>query len=588
MTAAMELRSLNRDYCHGVISREAYRAARARILDAAALGAPEPDPGDSDVTRPRATATNTRPQAPLEDATALATSPAVPQKYSSVSRRWALILAVPLLVAAGMAVWLVNRESTQPTQALEPAPPPKATATGDIGPKAQPDRAKALARKFLFANDWSETSVRDFATAWRALTPDERAAAERSVWMPGLVETIRRYVEEERSLLAAAGAAPEVSPSLADVAGMFGIDIASLPSEPVRVASADAAQSTPELPEQRTRDGGATSIAPAGKPAGTPSAPSAAVAAALAALAEEPDSVSPRATPPPAAAAVPSPSLPTPAASEPRTLGATGVSTKPSTEAADVVPGLDPCPASLVRKKDRYCRDAVEGSRKGPPLVVIPAQRFRMGSDLSPEEGPPHDVTIPRPIAIGVYEVSVDEFRAFCEASGRSCSELQGRSGDLPVTMVNWRDAVAYADWLSAQTGQTYRLPSEAEWEFAARAGTQSRFPFGDEVTSAQAAFAGPRPRQGPAPRSERFNRNAFNLYHTVGNVREWVLDDWSPGYQGAPSDGSPRRGGGSEKVVRGGSYADGLDGIRSSSRQPLAASARDERTGFRVVREIR
>jgi formylglycine-generating enzyme required for sulfatase activity len=257
-------------------------------------------------------------------------------------------------------------------------------------------------------------------------------------------------------------------------------------------------------------------------------------------------------------------------------------------EAAGPGPPPDKCPASLVRKKERFCRDVVASGQPGPLLVVVPPGKFRMGSDLGAEESPPHDVSLARPIAIGVHEVSVDEYRTFCESAGHSCPESQGSAGDLPMVMISWRDAVAYADWLSAQTGHEYRLPSESEWEYAARGGTQTRFPFGDEMTSADAAFSGLRPRKAPAPRSERFNRNAFSLYHAVGNVREWVQDDWSPTYAGAPVDGSPRRGSTSEKVVRGGSFADGFDGVRSSSRRPLGGATKDPYTGFRVVREIR
>ncbi len=154
---------------------------------------------------------------------------------------------------------------------------------------------------------------------------------------------------------------------------------------------------------------------------------------------------------------------------------------------------------------------------------------------------------------------------------------------------MTWDDAVSYTEWLSESTGFGYRLPSEAEWEFAARAGTQSPYFFGDEITPAAALSSENGPVEKPLPRSDRsINRNPFRLYHMSGNVREWTLDAWYPNYENARPDGSARSiETESSRVVRGGSYSERARKLRSAAREPLDRSHRDTMTGFRVVREV-
>jgi formylglycine-generating enzyme required for sulfatase activity len=143
---------------------------------------------------------------------------------------------------------------------------------------------------------------------------------------------------------------------------------------------------------------------------------------------------------------------------------------------------------------------------------------------------------------------------------------------------------------LTNATGFQYRLPSEAEWEFAARAGTQSPYFLGDEITPSAAHSSDNRPADAPLSRSERrINSNPFRLYHMSGNVREWTQDAWYPDYDNAPADGSARLlDSEDQRTVRGGSYADPGTKLQSAAREPLERAHRDAMTGIRIVREIR
>ena len=279
-------------------------------------------------------------------------------------------------------------------------------------------------------------------------------------------------------------------------------------------------------------------------------------------------------------------------------------------------------------------------SGEGPQLVVVPVGEFLMGSpDNEPgrnaAEGPQHPVHITRPFALARNEVSVAEFRRFVRESGyRSDAEQRGdsnaydeRTGRIvkrsgvswdndfqggrakstePVVHVSWNDAVAYAQWLSNATGQRYRLPSEAEFEFALRAGTTTAYWWGDghptrvvgnltgegdrsrsKRTWAK-AFANYRDGYwGPAPVA-RFEANGFGLYDLGSNVSEWTEDCWHQNFLRAPEDGSAWVNRGCVKrVVRGGSWGSDPDQARSAYRLGVAADTGSARVGFRVAREL-
>ena len=214
-----------------------------------------------------------------------------------------------------------------------------------------------------------------------------------------------------------------------------------------------------------------------------------------------------------------------------------------------------------------------------PEMVIVPAGAFLMG-DLSgggaANERPVRVVTIPRPFAVGRYEVTFMEWDA-C-ADDRGCNGR--RPGDQgwgralrPVINVNWDDAQAYASWLSRETGKAYRLPSEAEWEYVARAGTTTKYWWGDEIGRLRANCDGCGSQwdaEKTAPVGA-FASNPFGLYDVHGNVYEWVQDCWNESYAGAPSDGRARTTGDcSRRVLRGGSWSY----VPGSSARPTATGS--------------
>ena len=239
-----------------------------------------------------------------------------------------------------------------------------------------------------------------------------------------------------------------------------------------------------------------------------------------------------------------------------------------------------------------------------PEMVVIPAGTFMMGSPASEErrfddEGPRHEVTL-RPFALGVKEVTFDEWDACVRGGGcdgyRPDDEGWGR-GARPVINVNWEDAQAYVSWLSERTGSAYRLPSESEWEYAARAGTTTPFHTGSMIFSTnQANYNGYfyRPwgwgfyRMRTMPAGE-YAPNAFGLYDVHGNVWEWVKDCWHDDYGGAPSDGRAWTRGGDcgRRVLRGGSWNNSPWLLRSANRLRGTPGRRDAFSGFRVSRTL-
>jgi formylglycine-generating enzyme required for sulfatase activity len=261
-----------------------------------------------------------------------------------------------------------------------------------------------------------------------------------------------------------------------------------------------------------------------------------------------------------------------------------------------------------------------------PEMVVIPAGTFLMGSPPGEEgrkdnEGPQHKVTIGSRFALGKYAVTVGEYRKFVEVTGhrheggmyvwtgskwkedatKSWQDPGFAQGDRnPVVGVKWRDAVAYCEWLATATGKPYRLPSEAEWEYGARAGTTTPFSFGETISPAQANYNGNFTYGGGAKGEYRqntvavgsFPANAWGLYDLHGNVWEWVADVWHDSYQGAPADGSAWiEGEGTNssrlRVGRGGSWGDNPRSLRSANRSWGGPGNRNDSLGFRVARTL-
>ncbi len=226
-------------------------------------------------------------------------------------------------------------------------------------------------------------------------------------------------------------------------------------------------------------------------------------------------------------------------------------------------------------------------------MVVIPAGRFRMGclsNDKScwGEELPVREVTITRPFALSVYEVTFEEFDRFTHPN-RVDDEGWGR-GRRPATNVSWRGAQDYVAWLSQETGAEYRLPTEAEWEYAARAGTTTKYNWGDDIgeNRANCKECGSPWAEQTAPVGS-FAPNGFGLYDMHGNLWEWVADCWNYSYEGAPTDGSAwRQGLCLEHVLRGASWGNTPPFVRTALRLRLTEhTLYDDTVGLRVARTL-
>jgi formylglycine-generating enzyme required for sulfatase activity len=293
----------------------------------------------------------------------------------------------------------------------------------------------------------------------------------------------------------------------------------------------------------------------------------------------------------------------------------------------------------LLRPGQRFT-DALEGAGRGPRMIVVPHGGFRMGArkseiDGSDSERPQRYVRFDRGFAMSLTEVTVGEFRRFVASSGHRpravrrghslVYDLRGgnfvrRSGvdwrhdymgraaadNMPVLHVTAKDADAYARWLSQTSGERYRLPSEAEFEYAVRAGSTGRFAWGDASPPPRsgnltgAADVAPDGRRwgnafsgyadghwGPAPVAT-FRANSFGLYDLEGNVSEWVADCWHDGYRRAPTQGEAWVNQGCRvRVVRGGAWANSPAQARSAWRIHSEADATNAKTGFRVVRDL-
>jgi formylglycine-generating enzyme required for sulfatase activity len=232
-----------------------------------------------------------------------------------------------------------------------------------------------------------------------------------------------------------------------------------------------------------------------------------------------------------------------------------------------------------------------------PEMVSLQAGQFLMGSHVTEdehkvEEEPQRKVKIAA-FAMGRYEVTYAEFDV-CVNDGacpRSPSDQKQGRGRKPVTDVSWNDAQYYVKWLSKKTGKTYRLPSEAEWEYAARAGTKTPYFWGKDPSKISHYAHHTADPDASVPVGQ-FKANPFGLYDVYGNVAEWVEDCWNAknGYQGAPNDGSPRGGSDADcfsRVLRGGSWDWPTEMYRSAFRGHFHLTARTSRFGFRVARKL-
>ena len=232
-----------------------------------------------------------------------------------------------------------------------------------------------------------------------------------------------------------------------------------------------------------------------------------------------------------------------------------------------------------------------------PEMVVIPSGEFIMGSpaseaDREDYEGPQHRVTFKIAFAVSKFELTFDQWDACFELGGckiRPGDGGQGR-GRQPVRSVSWNDAQDYVRWLSKYTGKPYRLLSEAEWEYAARSGSEKAYPWGDEIGDGNANCYGCSSQEKfrQAAPVGSFAPNAFGLHDMQGNVWEWVQDCYNESYNKAPTDGSAwTEGDCARRIVRGGSRDSGPRFVRSAYRDGYANALRSTNLGVRVARTL-
>ena len=272
---------------------------------------------------------------------------------------------------------------------------------------------------------------------------------------------------------------------------------------------------------------------------------------------------------------------------EPETAAGAKEEPEPEAEAEKPAPAQEEDDGGRDWKVGRKFQDCPEC----PEMVVVPEGSFMMGSPEGEEgrydnEGPVHRVTFERPFAVGVYEVTFAEWEACVSGGGcgghRPVDAGWGR-GNRPVMNVSWDDAQAYVEWLSGKTGEAYRLLSESEWEYVARAGT---YHFGSSLSPSQANYAESGNRKTVPVGS--YSANGFGLHDVHGNVWEWVEDCWNESYRGAPSDGSAWESGDCERrVLRGGSWPSEPRNLRSANRHRFTTGYWHYYAGFRVARTL-
>jgi formylglycine-generating enzyme required for sulfatase activity len=228
-----------------------------------------------------------------------------------------------------------------------------------------------------------------------------------------------------------------------------------------------------------------------------------------------------------------------------------------------------------------------------PTLVAIAPGTFVMGTSTDdPSEKPPHRVTIDRSFALGKYAVTVAQWKACVQAA--ACSQLPADANgtpNSPVHDVSWEDAQQYIKWLTKTSGKPYRLPTEAEWEYAARGGTTTRYWWGDQMSPGKAnckECGQPWRAEGPSDVGS-FAANPFGLHDMNGGVWEWVSDCWHSSYKNAPADGRSWEGEHCQaRVIRGGSWLDGAAYMLSATRFKYDAGVRYTANGFRVARDLK
>jgi formylglycine-generating enzyme required for sulfatase activity len=238
---------------------------------------------------------------------------------------------------------------------------------------------------------------------------------------------------------------------------------------------------------------------------------------------------------------------------------------------------------ALKKKPGTIFRDSLADGSFGPEMVWIPAGSFRMGDIQGGRinEQPVHRVSVDK-FAMGKFEVTFAEYDKFAEATGRKKPDDRGWGrGNRPVINVSWHDATAYAKWLSDQTGKQYRLPTEAEWEYAARAGTETKYWWGNDIDKSKANYSRNLGKTSPVG---SYAANQFGLYDTSGNVWEWICSEYEYKYKGKEKV-CINKNSNKNPLLRGGSWYEVPSSLRAAYRYYKFPDIYSFHYGFRLVR---
>ena len=616
------LRELAREYAQNNIDRESYRNSRRKLIQGICAGEIEvkaheylapletfseelDDTTENMITEIVQQAKNTKPVATIpkkpetpQAKVELKPAPSPAESSAGNFKQKNILIGAGTIIVLSILILVILLFPT-----VEDKP-----STNIDRPIVQSSAGQGLIIDFIQQKNWTQENLDVFVTSWQQMSAQEQTAAFSSLEMKRLINTIYQQLLDERALLSLGDVENAVANQhmLVNFAEQLGIEDKRLnvfEPEPVTHIEAETMQpsmvdtvdsgtiltesSSEAVTEIATEDesdllaGDTESQSPESQSADakTPQETQETMASDDQQIETAPETASEQHE---SLQETPAQEIPV---QETQVKEINAEQSAPKTITQKTL-SKAACKTSLVKSRKPYCRDKIKGIGNGPTMVVIRGGEFTMGGKYKDEQ-PAHTVTINSHFAMSVHEISFGEYDVFCQSKNTPCPKQPWSGKDYPVVNITHSDATTYTEWLSEKTGQSYRLPSEAEWEYAARAGTKSEYPFGDEILITHAVFSDKKKLSAPLPKSDRsINKNKFRLYHMVGNVREWVADTWHDDYSGAPVDGSAYVDTGiNQYLVRGGSYADSAEALRSGARQKLLSA--DNYTGFRVLQEL-
>jgi len=581
---ATKLAELCSDHYHGLLTTETYRSERAQLLrdvlngttgqiEIRSVSATDDRelPRDSESEHPEPTATQFK-----KESLAVAKPKSVGLSTENHLKLPIALGCIVILLFIGIGVWMYF--SSADRQAA-----PQTIAETDTALKLE---KRNVATEFLAKNDWTEDGIAGFLYELDQMLEKQRTNMQRLTSYQSLIRELRDRIIEERALGLAGGVDYQGMTLLEAFAAELGLNVGSSVATDVSVQTAQVDESADtEVPIQEN--------------VATESFVSLEAAESVAIAV--PESENRAGQPDQSTAGQQQTVIAAPTEAQQRLRQARERKAEEAAEnavleavqesvagTAGLIASDRPCVAGGTTRR-KTCWDMLSIDVRGPVMVLVPSGTYTMGSETDAVSSPSHEVTIENSFALSAWEISFDQYNAFCGLTGRECPiNPWGSNGEMPVVNVSWRDANDYANWLSDQTGALYRLASEAEWEYAARGGTSSRYPFGDELSIYDARFDSGDGTETPVSMSDKkTERNGFQLWHVVGNVREWTLDGWQGGYSDSASDAAEQHVTNEQKVVRGGSWGDGPESVTSTARIGLQQSAKDAYTGIRLLREL-